>query len=416
MHIAKKRSWAWTGDALGLLALSAIVAFFLTGCSPSKDDAQAGAGAGGPPTVPAGVITVQPQSVPLTVDLPGRLEPIRTAEVRARVAGVVQKRLFTEGSVVQAGQSLFTIDPSTYRAALDSAQATQAQAEAQLAQASALLERYKPLQEAKAISPQEYLNAQVAQRQAQAAVAAGKAAAQQARIQLDYAAVRAPITGRIGRALVTEGALVGQGEATKLAVIQQTSSMYVNLTQSASQVMALRQALSAGKLQPAQSAGGAGAAVRIRLDDGSLYPLPGKLLFTDLTVDEASGQVSLRAEVPNPQGVLLPGLYVRVEIEQAKAEGGFLVPQQAVTRQTSGDTVRVVATDGQVNVRPVKLGSSQGTNWVVLDGLKAGEQVMVDGFQKLMVPGTRVKPVPWTPPAEAAASAPAAESAASAAN
>jgi membrane fusion protein (multidrug efflux system) len=192
--------------------------------------------------------------------------------------------------------------------------------------------------------------------------------------------------------------------------------MYVNLTQSASQVMALRQALSAGKLQPAQSAGGAGAAVRIRLDDGSLYPLPGKLLFTDLTVDEASGQVSLSAEVPNPQGVLLPGLYVRVEIEQAKAEGGFLVPQQAVTRQTSGDTVRVVAADGQVNVRPVKLGSSQGTNWVVLDGLKAGEQVMVDGFQKLMVPGTRVKPVPWTPPAEAAASAPAAESAASAAN
>lgn len=364
--------------------------------------------------MPAGVVTVQPQSVPLVVELPGRLEPIRTAEVRARVAGVVQKRLFTEGSTVKAGQSLFAIDPASYQAALDSALATQAQAEAQLAQASALLQRYEPLKDAKAISPQEFLNAQVAQRQAQAAVAAAKAAVTQARLQLDYAAVRAPISGRIGRALVSEGALVGQGEPTRLALIQQVDTLYVNLTQSASQVMALRQALQAGRVQ---AAGTSGAVVRIRLEDGTLYPLAGKLLFTDLTVDQASGQVTLRAEVPNPQGVLMPGLYVRVEIEQARAEGGFMVPQQAVTRQTSGDTLRVVDGEGNVNVRPVKLGGSmltpQGPQWVVLEGLKAGEQVMVDGFQKLMVPGTKVKPVPWSPPG---AAAPVAESSASAAS
>lgn len=411
-HPGRKRpwSWAWTGDAIGVLALCALAAALLTGCGKS-DGPAAQQGADGPPPVPVGVVTVQAQSVPLVTDLPGRLEPVRTAEVRARVAGVVQQRLFTEGGVVKAGQSLFTIDPASYQAALDSAVANQARAEAQLAQATALLGRYEPLKEAQAISPQEFLNAQVAQRQAQAEVSAAKAAARQARIQLDYAAVRAPISGRIGRALVTEGALVGQGEATRLAVIQQTDPLYVNITQSASEVMALKRAMAAGHLK---SAGQAGAAVRIRLEDGSLYPQPARLLFTDLTVDPASGQVSLRAEVPNPQGALLPGLYVRVQFEQARAEGGFVIPQQAVTRQGSGDTVRVVAADGSVSVRPVKLGQSQGTEWVVLEGLQPGEQVMVDGFQKLMAPGMKAKPVPWTPPAASAPAAPAASAASAA--
>lgn len=407
---SRRRSWGWTGDAIGVLALCALAAALLTGCSGS-DKPAAQQGAGGPPAVPVGVVTVQAQSVPLLVDLPGRLEPIRTAEVRARVAGVVQQRLFTEGGLVKAGQSLFTIDPATYQAALDSALASQARAEAQQAQAAALLARYEPLKEAKAISPQEFLNAQVAQRQAQAEVAAAKAAVRQARIQLDHAAVRAPISGRIGRALVTEGALVGQGEATQLAVIQQTDTLYVNITQSASEVLALKRAMAAGQIK---SAGASGAQVRIRLEDGSLYSQPARLLFTDLTVDPASGQVSLRAEVPNPQGALLPGLYVRVQIEQGRAEGGFLIPQQAVSRQGSGDTVRVVAADGSVSVRPVKLGQSQGTDWVVLDGLKAGEQVMVDGFQKLMAPGMKAKPVPWTPPAASAPAAPAASAASAA--
>ena len=383
--------------ALALAALTALVA----GCG----DKGAGNAAGSAPPPPAvGVITVKPQTVPLLAELPGRLEASRVAQVRARVAGVVQKRAFTEGSDVKAGQLLFQIDPSTYQAAFDSARATQAKAEANLSQASALLDRYKPLQEAKAISPQEFLNAQVAQRQAQADVAAAKAAVQTAQINLGYASVTSPISGRIGRALVTEGALVGQGEATQLALVQQINPLYVNFTQSATEALQLRRALEAGKLG---KAGTQGAVVKVVLDDGSEYPLSGRLLFSDLSVDSTSGQVSLRAELPNPQGALLPGLYVRVRLEQAQVDGGIVLPQQAVTRSTQGDTVMVVDAQGQVAPRPVKLGGALGTNWVVLSGLKAGEQVMVDGFQKLR-PKQPVKPVPWTPPASSApASAPA---------
>ena len=207
------------------------------------------------PPAQVGVITVQPQSVPVMSELPGRLEAVRTAQVRARVAGILQKRLFTEGADVKAGQPLFQIDPATFQAALDSAQATQAKAEANLAQASALVKRYEPLQAAKAISPQEFLNAQVAQRQAQADVAGAKAAVQTARINLGYAGVTAPISGRIGRALVTEGALVGQGEATQLALIQQVNTLYVNFTQPANEVIKLRAAMKSGALKRAGADG-----------------------------------------------------------------------------------------------------------------------------------------------------------------
>jgi membrane fusion protein, multidrug efflux system len=315
--------------------------------------------------------------------------------VRARVAGILQSRQFTEGADVKAGQSLFQIDPSTYKAALDSVVATQAKAEANLAQASSLVDRYQPLQAAKAISPQEFLTAQVAQRQAQADVASAKAAVQTARINLGYASVTAPISGRIGRALVTEGALVGQGEVTQLALIQQVNPLYVNFTQSANEVIKLRQALDSGALK---RAGGQAASIRVVLDDGKEYPLPGKLLFSDLTVDSTSGQVSLRAELPNPQGLLLPGMFVRVRLEQAEVAGGMLLPQQAVTRSTQGDAVMVVDAEGMVTPRPIKLGGARGTQWVVLGGLKAGEQVMVDGFQKMMNPKAPVKAVPWVPP------------------
>src|SRR5690606_16010166 len=243
-----------------------------------------------------------------------------------------------------------------------------------LAQASALVDRYEPLQAAKAISPQEYLNAQVAQRQATADVAAAKAAVQTARINLGYASVTAPISGRIGRALVTEGALVGQGDATQLAVIQQVHPLYVNFTQPVNEVLKLRQALEAGALKRAGGSGQQAAAVRVVLDDGSEYPLLGKLLFSDLSVDSSSGQVALRAELPNPKGPLLPGMYVRVRLEQAEVEGGMLVPQQAVTRTGQGDTVMVVDAQGMVAPRPVKLGGARGTQWVVLGGLKQGEQ------------------------------------------
>lgn len=413
--LKKDQLWRWTANAVGVLALCAVAASFLTGCGQKDQQAAAGgAKPGAMPAIPVGVVTVQPQSVPVMAELPGRLEALRTAQVRARVAGILQQRLFTEGADVKAGQSLFQIDPSTYKAALDSAQATQAKAEANLAQATALVDRYQPLQAAKAISPQEFLNAQVAQRQAQADVASAKAAVQTAHINLGYAAVTAPISGRIGRALVTEGALVGQGEATQLALIQQVNPLYVNFTQSANDVIKLKKAMEAGTIK---KAGNQAAAVRVVLDDGTEYPLQGKLLFSDLSVDPTSGQVSLRAELPNPQGMLLPGMFVRVRLEQAQVDGGMLLPQQAVTRSSQGDTVMVVdAEQGKVAPRPVKLGGARGNQWVVLGGLKSGEQVMVDGFQKIMMnPKAPVKPVPWTPstaPAGATASSASAPAAA----
>lgn len=387
------------------VSLVAAAALF-SGCSKQEGAPSPSAGAA-PPALPVGVVTVQPGEVPLMAELPGRLEALRTAQVRARVAGVLQKRLFAEGSDVKVGQTLFQIDPATYQAAVDSAQASLARAEANLAQTTALVQRYEPLQAAKAISPQEFLNAQVSQRAAQADVAAAKAALQTARINLGYASVTAPISGRIGRALVTEGALVGQGEVTQLALIQQIHPLYVNFTQSANEVLKLRQALQAGSLK---KAGAQAAEVRVVLDDGREYPLPGRLLFADLSVDSTSGQVSLRAELPNPQGLLLPGMYVRVRLEQAQVDGGVLLPQQAVTRGPQADTVLVVAQDGSVAPRPVKLGGARGNQWVVLGGLEAGEQVMVDGFQKFAMAGGKgpVKAVPWQPSATgASAGAPA---------
>ncbi len=375
-----------TLSALGLAAL-------LVACGQNSG-APAGAGGGMPPAE-VGVVTVTPGDVGLVTELPGRLEASRVAEVRARAAGILQKRLFTEGSDVQNGQPLFEIDASPYKAAFDSAQANLAKAEANLTQATAQAERYKPLVEAKAISQQEFVTAQAAQKQAEADVAVGKASVQTARINLNYATVTAPIAGRIGRALVTEGALVGQGEATQLAVVQQINPMYVNFTQSASDVMKLRQALDNGKLKRAN--GSQGASVRVVLEDGSEYGRPGKLLFSDLTVDSTSGQITLRAEVPNPDGRLLPGLYVRVRLEQAQASNAITLPQQAVTRSPQGDSVMVVGTDGKVAPRPIKIGGQQNGQWVVLDGLKAGEQVMVDGFQKLRGDAP-VKPVPWQAP------------------
>ncbi len=347
------------------------------------------------PPAEVGVITVTTGEVGLVNELPGRLEASRVAQVRARAAGIVQKRLFREGSDVRQGQPLFTIDSAPYAAAQAGAQATLARAQANLGQASALAERYKPLVEANAISKQEYANAVAAQKAAEAEVAAGRAAVQTAGINLNYASVTAPISGRIGRALVTEGALVGQGEATPLAMIQQTNPMYVNFTQSASDVLKLRSALAQGKIK--RATGVDGALVRVVLEDGTEYPQPGKLLFSDLSVDPTSGQITLRAEVPNANGVLLPGLYVRVRLEQAKAGNAVLLPQQAVTRTPQGDSVMIVGADGKVSPRTIKVGSEQAGQWVVMDGLKAGEQVMVDGFQKLR-PGAAVKPVPWSPP------------------
>ena len=319
--------------------------------------------------------------------------------MRARAAGILQRRLFREGSDVRAGQPLFQIDAAPLRAAVQSAQASLARAQANLGQASAQVERFKPLVEANAISKQEFVNAVAAEKQARADVSAGQAAVQTAQINLGYATVTAPIAGRVGRALVTEGALVGQGEPTPLAVVQQIDPMYINFTQPATQVLRLRRALTGGQLKPAP--GAEAASVRVVMEDGSEYPTPARLLFSDLTVDPTSGQITLRAEVPNRDGFLLPGLYVRVRLEEAQAQQAFVLPQQAVSRSAQGDTVMVVGADGKVAPRPVKVGTAQGGQWIVLDGLKTGEQVMVDGFQKLRGPGP-VKAVPWQPAASAA--------------
>ena len=379
-------------------AVVAALGVLLAACGQQAPGGKPPAG-GAPPPAEVGVVTVAPRAVALATELPGRLEASRVAQVRARAAGILQKRLFKEGSDVKAGQALFLIDPAPYRASAASAQATLARAQANVTQATAQAERYKPLIEANAISKQDYINAVASQKSAEADVAAAKAAVQTAQINLGYASVTSPIAGRIGRALVTEGALVGQGEATQLAVVQQINPMYVNFTQSTTDVLRLRKAVESGQFK---RAGADGASVRVVLEDGSDYGQPGKLLFSDLTVDPTSGQITLRAEVPNAAGLLLPGMYVRVRLEQAQAEAGIVVPQQAVTRGSTGDSVMVVGSDGKVAPRPVKIGTSVEGQWVVLDGLKAGEQVMVDGFQKLRG-NAPVKAVPWKPAASGAA-------------
>ena len=386
--------------SLTRIAASTLMAVALLSACGKKDAAQAGPGAGGQMPAPeVGVITTKFESVALTTELPARAEPVRTAQVRARVNGVVLKRLFTEGSEVKEGQSLFQIDPAPYQAQLAAAQADLGRAQATLTQAAAQAERFKPLVEANAISKQEYTNAVAAQKQAEAAVAASRAQVRIAQINSGYANVNAPISGRIGRALVTEGALVSATEGTQLAVIQQTNPMYLNITQSATELQRLRK----------QAGGGAkDAPVSVVLDDGTELSTKGRLLFSDVTVDPSTGQVTLRAQVPNPDNALLPGQYVRVRLAQAQLPNGIVVPQQAVTRGgAQGDTLMVVGADNKPAPRTVKIGSQQGSNWVVTDGLKEGERVMVDGFQKLQMlpPGTPVKAVPWQS-ATAAAPAP----------
>ena len=409
LHVSRQSSFS---PRLAIVAAAVVLA--LAACSKADAPAGpggAGGGGGARPAPEVGVVVAAPTDVGLVTELPGRLEASRVAQVRARASGILLKREFREGSDVKAGQLLFRIDPAPLVAAAQNAQATLARAEANAVQARALAERYKPLVEANAVSKQEYATAVASQKTAEADVAAGRAAVQTAKTNLGYADVTSPIAGRIGRALVTEGALVGQGDATELAVVQQINPMYVNFTQSASEVLKLRRALAAGQYK--RASGEEAASVNVVLEDGTDYALPGKLLFSDLTVDQATGQVTLRAEVPNPKGELLPGLYVRVRLEQAQATNAITIPQQAVTRTQQGDTVSVVSADGKISQRTVKISAAKDNQWVVLDGLKAGEQVMVDGFQKLqmMPPGTPVKAVPWKKPEPNGAAQPAAPAA-----
>lgn len=384
------------------LAAAVMAALTLSACGEKKEQPSSAATAPKPPEV--GVVTISLGNVALVSELPGRLEAYRTAQVRARAAGILQKRLFQEGSDVKAGQQLFQIDSTPYQANKQSALAALAQAEASLAQAAATARRYKPLIEANAISKQDYDAAIATEKAAQAQVAAAKAGVTNANVSLGYATVTAPISGRIGRAMVTEGALVGQGEATQLATIQQVHPLYVNLTQSASEILRLKEALANGQLT---RDGNNAAKVRVFMEDGKEYAHTGRMLFTDLSVDESTGQVSVRAELPNPNNLLLPGMYVRVRLEQAQVDSAALVPQQSVTRNEKGNFVMVVADDGSVAPRPIQINGSQGNSWIVTEGLKNGEKVMVDGLIKLGMGATKVTPIPWQP---APNSAPAAAS------
>lgn len=366
----------------------------LAGCGEQVANAQQ---ANGMPPPEVAIVTAEPQQVVVANELPGRLEASRVAEVRARVPGIVLKRSFREGSDVKAGQALFTIDPAPYRAAYQSAEAALAKAQANVDQARVKVQRYKPLVETNAISKQEFDEAVASEKQAVADVAFAKAALETARINLSYANITAPISGRIGRAQVTEGALVGQGAATPLATIQQLDPIYVNVTQSANEALQLQRAMRDGQLQ---KSGKDGAKVTILMQDGEPYPHEGKLLFSDLTVDPSTGAIALRALVPNPDNFLLPGMYVRARVEQATRQNAIAVPQQAVQRTQNGAMVMVVDQENKVAARPVKVESSLDNKWIISEGLKQGERVMVEGFQKAP-PGAVVNPVPWQQAADA---------------
>jgi membrane fusion protein, multidrug efflux system len=368
------------------LATAGLLLAALAGCG---DKAPKAPGQMPPPEV--SVLTVAPERIDLVTELPGRLEATRVAQVRARVPGVVLHKAFREGADVKAGEVLFRIDPAQFQATLNSAQAALEKAEANLAQARVKVQRYKPLVETAAISKQEYDDVLTAQQQTSADVAASKAAVDSARLNLGYATVTAPISGRIGRALVTEGALVGQGEATPLATVQQIDPIFVNITQSSTELMRLKQALASGQLK---SAGRGQARVTLVTEDGRVYAHTGKLLFAELTVDEGSGALLLRAEFPNPERELLPGMYVRARLEQAVNENAITVPQQAVVRGTDGASVLLVGADGKVSAQPVTADAAQDGKWIISKGLKAGDRVIVEGLQKTK-PGATVNPMPW---------------------
>lgn len=355
-------------------SLSILSALALAACGQGQQQGSAGAPGGGMPPPEVDVVTVAPGSATLTRELPGRLGAVRTAQVRARVEGIVEKRLFTEGSEVSAGTPLFQLDSRTYQTAA-------AAAEADLAVAKQTVERYRPLLAMKAVSRQEFDLAEAKQKQAEAALA-------KANLDLENATVPASISGRIGRAVVTEGALVGKGEATLLTTIEQLDPIYANFTQSNADLLRLQQAVKAGRLKRAD-----GAKVELLLEDGSTYAHPGKLIFSDLAVDPNTGSIQMRATFPNPKRELLPGTFVRVRFPEAVMDSALKVPQRAVMMSPQGQSVMVVSADGKVVPTPVKLGGMSGSDWIVSDGLKGGEQVIVNGLQKAR-PGTTVKAVP----------------------
>ncbi|PIC01355.1 efflux RND transporter periplasmic adaptor subunit [Caulobacter sp. X] len=376
MHF--QRTAATTAVGLAAIALT------LAACG--QKGGAAGMGMGGPTEV--GYIVAQSQTVGLTTELSGRTSAFLVSDVRPQVGGVIKARLFEEGAIVHAGQSLYQIDPATYQATYNSAAASLAQAQAQALSAKLKADRYKTLVESGAVSKQDNDDAQAAAAQTAAAVAVQKAALDTARINLNYTKVAAPITGRIGKSAVTPGALVTANQATALATVQDLSKIYVDLTQTSAELLKLKQQFASGKLGRTNS-----ATVTLKLEDGSTYPTPGTLEFSDVTVDPGTGSVTLRAVFPNPNGVLLPGMYVRAALSQGVASGGILVPQTAISRDPKGGaTVTLVGAKGP-ETRPVTLGQTVGDKWLITSGLQPGDKVIVEGLQKVR-PGAPIKAVP----------------------
>ena len=368
-------------SSLWVLSLAVCAA----GCSKQDDSAKS------PPPAEVAVVTIAPQTVPITTELPGRTSAYRIAEVRPQVSGIIQKRLFTEGSEVKAGQQLLQIDPSTYRAAVGNSQAALAHANAQLVAAQLLAERYASLTGQGVVSKQDNDNAVAARAQAQADVASAKAQLESARINLTFTRVLAPISGRIGRALATEGALVTSGQQGALATIQQLDPIYVDVSQSSTELLRLQRQLASGELRPADANG---AEVSLTLEDGSAYREKGRLQFSEVSVNANTGSVLLRAVFPNPQGELLPGMFVRAQLSQGVKRDAFLVPQRGVTRNRKGEaTVMLVGPQNKVAERVVKAERSIGDQWLITEGLTAGNRVIVDGLQKVH-DGSTVKTIP----------------------
>jgi membrane fusion protein (multidrug efflux system) len=365
-----------------------------------------GKGRSGPPQqgpVEVGTVTVNPEKVVLTTELPGRTSPYLVAEVRPQVNGLIRERAFEEGSNVKAGALLYQIDPAPYQAAYEQAKATLAMAEANVPAARLRAERLKGLVEIRATGRQNYDDALAALQQAEASVAASRAAVESARINLSYTPIRAPIPGRTGKSSVTVGALVTAYQPVPLAVVQQLDPIYVDVTQSSADLLRLRQSLESGRLK---RSGESWSRVKLILEDDKVYSREGKLKFRDVTVDPTTGSVSLRMVFPNPDNVLLPGMFVRAIVEEGVNEEAILAPQQGVTRDQKGLPYALVAgKDGKVEQRMLTLDRTIGDRWLVTKGLAAGDRVIVDGLQRIR-PGADVKAVPFTagPKTEAAAS------------
>jgi membrane fusion protein (multidrug efflux system) len=381
-------------DPAPATAGAALAALLLVACGQAQ---------GGPPPPPeVGVITLAPHKVDIVDQLPGRTTAFRVAEVRPQVTGIVQKRLFTEGGEVKAGQQLFQIDAGSYRAALSSAEAALKRAEAQAITARLLEERYAPLIAANAVSKQENDDAISARARAEADVAAARAAVASARINVVYTQVLSPINGRIGRTLVTEGALVTSGQQGPLATVQQLDPIYVDITQSSTEMLRLQRQLANGELvKDADDQ----AEVGLTLEDGTVYAERGRLKVSEVSVDPGTGSVVLRAVFPNPRRELLPGMFVRATLTRGSRAQALLVPQRGVTRNPKGEaTVLVVDADNKAAERVVTADRAIGSDWLITDGLAAGDRVIVDGLQKVK-PGATVKPVPATGAVNAAAPA-----------